>query len=230
MVLNVVTAVFGAFRSVKTAPLWQYDYGQILRFRGLTLPEAYEVHFSNSISGASKTKIGNANGVLIPDEYLTNGASVYAWVFLHVGDSDGETRYMVEIPINKRAKPTDEAPTPKQQSEITQTIAALNAAVDKAELAAKSIENMSVSAHSVTGGPTVDKTVSKEGAVNLDFGIPSGGSGLPVNYGDGLKYNWSTNTVSVDTASAVQAGNTKPITSAAVYTEVGNIDALLQTI
>lgn len=36
--------------------------------------------------------------------------------------------------------------------------------------------------------------------------------------------------LSVDKATAVEQDNTKPITAAAVYTEVGNIDALLQTI
>lgn len=41
-------------------------------------------------------------------------------------------------------------------------------------------------------------------------------------YGDG--------TLTVDTASSAQSDNTRPITSAAVYTEIGNINALLATI
>lgn len=36
--------------------------------------------------------------------------------------------------------------------------------------------------------------------------------------------------LSVDKANIVEQDNTKPITAAAVYTEVGNIDVLLQTI
>ena len=36
--------------------------------------------------------------------------------------------------------------------------------------------------------------------------------------------------LSVDTADAVESDNTKPITSAAVFTEVGNINILLSTI
>ena len=36
--------------------------------------------------------------------------------------------------------------------------------------------------------------------------------------------------LSVDTAAAAEQDNTRPITSAAVYTEVGNINALLETI
>ena len=56
----------------------------------------------------------------------------------------------------------------------------------------------------------------------------SGGGGYTI--GDGLKLDAATNTLSVDTAAADEKDNTKPVTSAAVYTEVGNINALLATI
>ena len=56
----------------------------------------------------------------------------------------------------------------------------------------------------------------------------SGGGGYTI--GPGLKLDAATNTLSVDTAAAVEKDNTKPVTSAAVYTEVGNINALLATI
>lgn len=56
-------------------------------------------------------------------------------------------------------------------------------------------------------------------------------SGVSVNpgyqIGSGLKLDTATNTLSVDTADAVEQDNTKPITSAAVFAEVGNIAALL---
>lgn len=57
-----------------------------------------------------------------------------------------------------------------------------------------------------------------------------GGTGGGYNIGDGLKMDPDTNTLSVDTADKVEQDNTKPVTSAAVYTEVGNINALLATI
>lgn len=57
-----------------------------------------------------------------------------------------------------------------------------------------------------------------------------GGSGSGYNIGPGLKLDAETNTLSVDTADAVEKDNTRPVTSAAVYTEVGNINALLATI
>ena len=56
----------------------------------------------------------------------------------------------------------------------------------------------------------------------------SGGGGYTI--GDGLKLDAATNTLSVGAAATVEKDNTKPVTAAAVYTEVGNINALLATI
>lgn len=77
--------------------------------------------------------------------------------------------------------------------------------------------------------PAVTNSGTKHAAV-LDFVLPAGGGGPLWNIGEGLKLDTSTGTLSVDTATAVEPSNTKPITSAAVYTEVGNINALLATI
>lgn len=60
--------------------------------------------------------------------------------------------------------------------------------------------------------------------------ITTDGAGASYNIGNGLKYDDLTNTLSVNTTTEVQQDNTLPITSAAVYTEVGNINVLLQTI
>lgn len=48
--------------------------------------------------------------------------------------------------------------------------------------------------------------------------------------GNGLKLDIETNTVSVNTTDTVSQNNTLPITSAAVYTTVGNIQQILKTI
>lgn len=135
MALNTITAKFcsGATQTW-TEEAWQYNYGQVLLLDGIDLPDAYEVHFSNTpIKGNAKPQIGNADGVTIPDEYLDSGEPIYAWVFLHEGLDDGETVYMVTIPVKQRSKVIDEQPTPVEQSAITQAIAALNIAVEKAE-------------------------------------------------------------------------------------------------
>ena len=62
------------------------------------------------------------------------------------------------------------------------------------------------------------------------YGGGGGGDPEPGGYiiGDGLKLEGRR--LSVDTATTVDEDNTKPITSAAVFTEIGNINALLETI
>ena len=57
-------------------------------------------------------------------------------------------------------------------------------------------------------------------------GVDPGTGGYII--GDGLKLEGRR--LSVDTATTVDEDNTKPITSAAVFTEIGNINALLETI
>ena len=75
------------------------------------------------------------------------------------------------------------------------------------------------------------KTYNKDNLVNaINEARQSGGGIGGYNIGDGLKLDPDTNTLSVDTAEKVEQDNTKPVTSAAVYTEVGNINALLATI
>lgn len=141
---NITRALLHTGTVCKTQPLYQYDYGQLLQFVGIDLPEAYEVHFSNEPRGEAVTQIGDAEGVTIPDALLTTGQPVYAWLFLHTGENDGETEYAVTIPVIRRAAITDDPPTPVEQSAITQAIAALNSAVEQtgqdAEAAAGSAE------------------------------------------------------------------------------------------
>lgn len=128
--LNITTAAFGGLREVATSPLWQWDYGQILEIKGLDLPQAFEVHFSNSRkSGETVTQIGTDGAVTIPDMYLTSGADIYCFIFLHDGLTDGETEYVIKIPVRERPEPSDIKPTPVQQDVIDQAIAALNDAV-----------------------------------------------------------------------------------------------------
>lgn len=63
------------------------------------------------------------------------------------------------------------------------------------------------------------------GALTGRLGGSSGGGAVPYKIGDGLKV--VEGTLMVDTADAVEEDNTRPVTSAAVYVEIGNIEALL---
>lgn len=114
-----------------TRAAWQGDYGQILKPQGIDLPEAYEVHFANQqTGGVTVTQIGNEDGVTIPDSMFLSGSDVYAFIYLHTGEDDGETVYKIMIPVKDRPLPSDEQPTPVQQSAIDQAIIALNDAVE----------------------------------------------------------------------------------------------------
>lgn len=135
--------------------LWQHDYGQTLKIDGLDLPEVYEVHFSNTEEiGSTKTQIGTADGVTIPDEYLTSGEPVYVFIYLHDGETDGETEYKAKLPVRKRPRPSDVEPTPQEQSAITQAIAALNVAVEHTEENAESAGHSADLAQSYAIGRT----------------------------------------------------------------------------
>lgn len=133
MALNVITVIFDGYRKAQSCQLYQYDYGQILTFPDLNLPEAYEVQFAPEGAAETITMIGTADGVAVPDEMLLTAGQVNAYVYLHEGDDDGETEYQVVIPVIARPEPSDIEPTPVQQDVITQAIAALNTAVGEAE-------------------------------------------------------------------------------------------------
>lgn len=99
-------------------------------------------------------------------------------------------------------------------------------------------------ASALKDGTTFTPSVSNEGVLSwsnsdgkdnpaaVNIKGPKGDKGDPgaggYAIGDGLKVE--NGKLSVDTATAAEQDNTKPITSGAVYTAVGNINALLATI
>jgi len=67
---NILRVAFKHERRIESRPLYQYDYGQVLKFIDLQLSLAYEVHFSNHEHGESTTVLATSNEVAIPDEFL----------------------------------------------------------------------------------------------------------------------------------------------------------------
>ena len=133
---NIITVAVDANRDVTTAtPIYRPDYGLKLKITNVELPTAYQVYISNSTcyDGTAKAMIGNDDGVEIPTEFIATGKTVYAWLFMHTGDSDGEVTYRIIIPNVVTPEFTDDVPTPEQQSEIDQLIIALNTGVETAE-------------------------------------------------------------------------------------------------
>lgn len=64
--------------------------------------------------------------------------------------------------------------------------------------------------------------------VESELSLPGGEGSYRI--GAGLKLDLESNTLSVDTVAQVLEDNTKPVTSGAVYTQLGNVEALLKTI
>lgn len=65
-----------------------------------------------------------------------------------------------------------------------------------------------------------------EGTGNLTGKVTGAGSGsVPYQIGSGLKL--VENVLCVDVADTVEKDNSKPVTSGAVYMELGNVEALL---
>lgn len=233
---KIIKGVVGGGRYTVTAPIIKEDYGLYLQIEGIELPETYEVDFSNDEhSGTSVTMIGNSDGVLIPSQFIRSGKDVFAFLY-HVGDNYGRTVFKFRIPNKLRPDRTDEEPTPEQASTIDQAINAINKAKEEWE---------GMAAEAITLPPNSQATAEYADGV-LTIGVPrgadggGGGGGVDlypatrvtlggVIVGEDLAVTQS-GVLSVIKANAVEQDNTHPITAAAVYTEVGNINALLQTI
>lgn len=127
---KVIVAKFGKTKFATTAPQWRYNHGQRLRFENVELPATYEVHFSNSLTGEAKTSLGDADGVLLPQEYFIPGSDIYAWVYV-TDETSGITIRQVRIPISEKALPVDQDLDPEEVTIVDQIVARLNAAIQE---------------------------------------------------------------------------------------------------
>lgn len=143
---NIITACFGGTRFTNTRPAWLIDHGMVLQINGVELPESYFVDFANSKAEQATRVLGNADGVVIPDQYfLSNAPQIFAWVYLTTGDS-GFTTLQITIPLSQRPDVSSEPPTPQETDLIEQAIAALNDGVERAETAAENAEQSAAEA------------------------------------------------------------------------------------
>ena len=141
-----------ARRAFRTEPIWQYDAGHVLVFEGFEglLPATFQVDYSLSPTGKSIPQIGQNGVCVLPEMFTQTAAPIYAW--LYIADTEtGLTKYSIEIPVQRRAKPTDQEPTPVEQSAIDQAIAALNDGVEAAEDAQEAAEAAQEAAETAQG-------------------------------------------------------------------------------
>lgn len=134
---------------------------------------------------------------------------------------------MSRVRIGPSVNASETLPAPDQAA--WDTYAAQMAALrDQAQKAAESVPEIEKKIGDLNKLTTTAKS-TLVAAIN-EAAHSGGGGGGGYIIGDGLKLDAESNTLAVDTADAVEQDNTRPITSAAVYTEVGNINALLATI
>lgn len=161
---RIIEARFNGHRQATTRRLFQYDYGQLLTFPDLTTPPSYQVQFCSIGDTTTLEVLGDATGVLIPDELLQRGCMITAFVFLHDTETDGETRYTIAIPVTARPEMADVEPTPEEIRLIDQLIAALNAGVTRSEAAADEAEESAAEAAESASGAAQSATEAQTAA------------------------------------------------------------------
>lgn len=186
----------------KRRALWQWDTGRRLRVGS----GVEQIHYQNRALGCSvDVDVGADGTAIIPDELLQDCHTLTAYVYV-TDDTGAYTMVQQDFIVHKRAKPAGYVYTPTDQMTL-QTIQ--RQIGDLSDLATEAKGNL---------------------VAAINEAARTGGGGTKYQIGNGLILDAKTNTLAVDTADAVERDNTKPITSAGVYLEIGNINALLATI
>ena len=194
------------------AELWKWDTDRTLAVDA----DCSQVHFSNKVFGRS-IDVDVVNGAaIIPDVLLQTDKDLNVWAFVGTAEN-GYTKISKTFKVNRRNKPADYVFTPPDQTsleeikekldylESIQDPDAIKNAVDdylKQNPPSGGITEIPIATHDTIGGIKI-------------------GNNLRIS-DDGV--------LSVETANAAEQDNTLPITSAAVYTAVGNIEIRLSTI
>lgn len=186
--------------------LWQWDTGRKVK---ITDGDGVkQVHYQNKCFGRSvDVDVEDDGTAIIPNELLQDWRPLTAYAYV-TDDAGGYTKVQVDFAVHKRAKPADYVYTPTEHAGFDRLRAEIG---DLSDLTTEAKDNL---------------------VAAINEAAQSGGSGSGTHYriGSGLKLDPATHTLSVDAADAAEQNNTKPITSAAVYAEVGNINALLATL
>jgi hypothetical protein len=186
---------------------WDVDQTLVLTVEGLPSSSALEVHFAQEGTQTAlipETVVDSA-GVArtkVPNCLLQAPRRITAYVCVREGDTFA-TLYRIAIPVIARAKPDDYVYT---ETEVL-TYRALEQRVSDLEAAGVSPDQIAAAVeHYLQENPV--KQFETDETLTLS---PEG-------------------VLSVNRAEIVEQDNTLPITSAAVYETVGNINALLATI
>ncbi len=144
----MVTASFKeGQKTAITTSLQKYDYGEVLRIKGLSLPRYVAVQFAvDGMSEALPSSIGetveDVTDVLIPNSLLRSNIkpwnyNIMAYVYIIVSGSSGKTEYTITIPVKWRPKTgDDQAADDDVAAVIGSAVEKMNTATTKAENAA----------------------------------------------------------------------------------------------
>lgn len=141
----MVTASFKeGQKTAITTSLQKYDYGEVLRIKGLSLPRYVAVQFAvDGMSEALPSSIGetveDVTDVLIPNSLLRSNIkpwnyNIMAYVYI-VSGSSGKTEYTITIPVKWRPKTGDD------QAADDDVVAVIGSAVEKMNTATTKAEN-----------------------------------------------------------------------------------------
>lgn len=141
----MVTASFKeGQKTAITTSLQKYDYGEVLRIKGLSLPRYVAVQFAvDGMSEALPSSIGetveDVTDVLIPNSLLRSNIkpwnyNIMAYVYIVSGNS-GKTEYTITIPVKWRPKTGDD------QAADDDVVAVIGSAVEKMNTATTKAEN-----------------------------------------------------------------------------------------
>lgn len=188
--------------------LWQWDTGRRLRVGS----GVEQIHYQNRALGCSvDVDVGADGTAIIPDELLQDCHTLTAYVYV-TDDTGAYTMEQQDFIVHKRAKPADYVFTPTDQMTL-QTIQSQIG--DLADLTTEAHDTLVAAINEIKEtGSSGYATKDKAGTIKV---------------GDNLKIS-EDGVLSVDTTDTAQQDNTKPMTSAGVYTLAGNIEVLLATL
>ena len=190
--------------------LWQWDTG-----RRVKITDGYgvkQVHYQNKFLCRSvDVDVEDDGTAIIPDELLQDYHTLTAYAYV-TDDAGGYTKVQQDFAVHKRARPSDYVYTPTDQMTL-QTI----------QRQIGDLADLTTEAH--------DTLVSAINEIkeNGSIGYATKDQAGTIKVGDNLKIS-EDGVLSVDTTDTAQQDNTKPMTSAGVYTLAGNIEVLLATL
>lgn len=187
--------------------LWQWDTGR--RVKITDGDGVKQIHYQNRCFGCSvDVDVEDDGTAIIPDELLQDYHTLTAYAYV-TDDAGGYTKVQQDFAVYKRAKPADYVYTPTEHAGFDRLQRQIG---NLSDLQTDAKDNLVAAINEAAASDYATK--DKAGTIKV---------------GDNLKIS-EDGVLSVDTTDTAKQDNTKPMTSAGVYTLAGNIEVLLATL